>query len=83
MSQRSTALFGISTVQQVSFHAAFRTLGNLDWLVNKLIFHPRGMFCYNNFNRNNFSLPSLPLNIFSNLQIDSHKNITYESQNSF
>lgn len=65
MSQRSTALFSISTVQQVSFHAAFRTLGNLDWLVNKLIFLPSGMFCYNSFNRNIPSLPLLPLNIFS------------------
>lgn len=76
MSQRSAALFSISTVQQVSFHTAFGTLGNLDWPVNKLIFHPSGMFCYNSFNRNISSLPLLPLNISSNLQMDSHKNIT-------
>lgn len=38
----------------ISFHAVFRTLGNLYWLVNKLIFHPSGMFYNNSFKRNIF-----------------------------
>ena len=60
MSHRSTALFSILTVRIV-FHAVFRTLGNLDWLVNKLIFHSSGMFYYNSFKRNIFPLPLLLL----------------------
>lgn len=39
-SRRSVALFGVLTVQHVLFHGVFRTLGNPDWLVNKLVFHP-------------------------------------------
>lgn len=60
MSHRSTVLFSILTVRIV-FHAVFRTLGNLDWLVNKLIFHSSGMFYYDSLNRNNFPLPLLLL----------------------
>jgi hypothetical protein len=42
-SHRSIALFSILAVHHVLFHAAFGTLGNPDWLVNKLIFHPGGI----------------------------------------
>lgn len=39
-SRRSVALFGVLTVQHVLFQAVFRNLGNPDWLVNELVFHP-------------------------------------------
>lgn len=38
-------------------HAVFGTLGNRGWLVNQLIFHPRGKFYNNSFNRNISPLP--------------------------
>ena len=51
--KKKTCILRILTVQ-ILFHAVFRTLGNLDWLVNKLIFHSSGMFYSNSFNRNIF-----------------------------